>query len=98
MVALRGHGLSVRDRIGSDREEAVFSLRFRRPGVVLGAFWFPAADDAPTAQAAEAGGHDGPLAVAVVVVTVDDDPVMRRPQLVGPGGVGIQGGVVPVAA
>src|SRR5262245_52547092 len=60
--------------------------------IMLFALGFAAADDAAAFEIAEQGGDHRPL--STVVVAIDDDPIVRRPQFVSPGGVRIQSRVV----
>ena len=78
---------AVRDRVAVPAERQIAALRERLFEVVGFAFLLSAADDAETAQASVVGGDDGPAAVGVVVVSVDDDPVVDRAQLVGASGI-----------
>ena len=72
--------------------------RVRHPAHSAGRTVFSAANYAAAAQGPVVGRNGGPTAAALVVVTVDDHPIVRGAQFVSPCGVGVQGRVMAAFA
>ena len=82
----------------SKKRQLLFYLWSCQLLVILTTFVFTATHNALAPQRAKLARYHRPLPVPILVIPVDDDPVVNHIEFVGAGGVGIESRVMHLAA